>query len=61
MIRQQVPNCERIHLFYAGPTGAAIKLGQAINPRMNPAVSLYEFDRRKTPAYTRVLDLETAR
>lgn len=56
-LNELVPNCERIHLFYAGPTGGAITLGQAINPRMNPAVVLYEFDRRRRPRHERVLEL----
>jgi hypothetical protein len=56
-LNRRVPSCRRIHLFYAGPIGGAITLGQAINPRMNPVVDLYEFDRRKTPRYERVLTL----
>jgi hypothetical protein len=57
-INRLVPRCTRLHLFYAGPTGGAIVLGQAINPRMNPEVALYEYDRRKTPHYERVLTLK---
>ena len=56
-IREKIPNCSRVHLFYAGPTGGAIMVGQAINPRMNPPVELYEYDRRNTPRYERVLTL----
>jgi hypothetical protein len=56
-IRRLIPNCARIHLFYAGPTGCAIVAGQAINPRMNPAIQLYEYNRRKTPRYKAVLTL----
>lgn len=51
------PQCRRIHLFYAGPTGGAIVIGQAINPRMNPPVFLYEYDRRQEPRYRHVLTL----
>ena len=36
-LRSQVPNCTRIHLFYAGPTGGAITVGQQINPRSQSA------------------------
>lgn len=50
-------NCVRIHLFYAGPPGGAITLGQAINPRMSPSVVLYEYDRRASPRYLPVLAL----
>ena len=56
-IRRLAPNCARIHLFYAGPTGCAIVAGQAINPRMNPSIQLYEYNRRKTPRYKPVLTL----
>lgn len=56
-VRETAPNCERIHLFFAGPTGAAIVAGQAINPRMNPPVVLYEYHRRKRPRYEAVLIL----
>jgi hypothetical protein len=52
-----VPHCKRIHLFYAGPTGGAIVIGQAINPRMTPEVELYEYDRRRSPRYELALTL----
>ena len=50
-IRQQVPQCTCIHLFAAVPMGCAVAAGQAINPRMNAPVQLYEFDRRLDPPY----------
>lgn len=56
-LNRSVPQCARIHLFYAGPTGGAIVLGQAINPRMNPPITLYEYDRRRKPRYEEVLTL----
>lgn len=57
-IRRLVPNAERLHLFYAGPTGCAIVIGQAINPRMNPPVALYEYSRQQQPRYRHVLTLD---
>jgi len=57
-INRFVPNCTGLHLFYAGPTGGAITLGQAINPRMTPQVTLYQYERRQEPRYKRVLTLE---
>lgn len=57
-IRDHVPNARRIHLFYAGPTGGAIVAGQAINPRMNPSVLLYEYHRQKDPRYEHALTLQ---
>jgi hypothetical protein len=56
-IRDRVPNARRIHLFYAGPSGGAIVAGQAINPRMNPPVLLYEYHRQKDPRYEHTLTL----
>ena len=56
-LRERVPGCRRIHLFYAGPTGGAIVLGQAVNPRMNPPVALYEYSRQREPYYENVVTL----
>lgn len=53
-----MPECQRIHFFYAGPTGGAVVLGQAINPRKTPPVEIYEFDRRQTPIYEYALTLK---
>ena len=57
-LRERVPNSSRYHLFYAGPTGGAIVIGQQINPRMNPVVDVYEYSRQSTPCYQRALQLE---
>jgi hypothetical protein len=57
-LTRAVPRCSQIHLFYAGPTGGAIVLGQAINPRMNPEIALYEYHRQKSPKYEHVLSLK---
>lgn len=50
-IRQYAVNCKKIHLFYAGPAGGAVVLGQAVNPRMDPPVLTYEYARQRTPSY----------
>lgn len=57
-IRNNVPNCQRIHLFGAVPTGACIVIGQAINPRMNAPVELYQFDTSGSPPYKWALTLK---
>jgi len=57
-IRDQVPECPRIHLFYAGPTGGGMIIGQQINPRMNPPVEVYEYSRQAVPRYQYALTLE---
>jgi len=60
-IRDHMPGCERIHLFYAGPTGGAVTIGQQINPRMNPPVETYEYSRQWNPRYRRALTLGEVR
>jgi len=61
VIRNKVPKCPRIHLFYAGPTGGCVVIGQQINPRMNPPVEVYEYSRQSIPRYQRALTLEEVR
>ena len=51
------PAADRIHLFYSGPTGPAVALGQIFNPRMHPRVLLYEYDHREQPRYRHALTL----
>jgi hypothetical protein len=57
-IRNKVPRCSHIHLFYAGPTGGGIIIGQQINPRMNPPVEVYEYSRQSNPCYRWALKLD---
>jgi len=56
-VRTHLPDCQRLHLFVAGPTAAAVTIGLQINPRMNPTVLLYEYSRTSTPRYRHVLTL----
>lgn len=56
-VRRKYPGAERIHVFYAGPAPGAIVLGRSFNPRMNPPLWLYEYDRNKDPRYDHVLTL----
>ena len=58
LLRNRIPNCQRIHLFYAGPTGGAIVIGQQINPRMNPVIDVYEYSRKSSPRYQWALKLD---
>ena len=53
----KLPNCKLIHLFYAGPTGGAVTIGQLINPRMCPPVALYQFSTQQSPPYEHVITL----
>lgn len=54
-IRRTFPEVERIHVFYAGPTPGAFALGRSFNPRMNPPLLLYEYDRNQSPRYEHAL------
>lgn len=56
-IRSYLPNCKKIHLFYAGPTSCAIAIGQQINPRMCPPIALYQFSAQANPPYEYALSL----
>lgn len=60
-IRDYVPACQRIHLFYAGPTGGAVVIGQQINPRMNAPVETYQYSRPWNPRYRHALTLQEHR
>ena len=57
-IRQKVIGCQHIHLFMAVPAPIALITGQQINPRMNPPVSLYQYERNKEPRYQYAFTLE---
>jgi hypothetical protein len=59
-IRAKVPRCSGVHIFYAGPTGGAIVLGQTVNPRMNPPVHLYQYSQQTLPRYQYALTLTEA-
>ncbi len=57
-LREKLPNLNKIHLFYAGPTAGAIAIGRQINPRMTPLIQLYEYNRADSPRYKKSIKLE---
>lgn len=57
-IRKYASDTKALHIFYAGPASAALALGQAINPRMDPIVYTYEYSRKTDPEYTLAITLE---
>jgi hypothetical protein len=59
-LRDRFPQCSTLHVFAAVPTPIAIAFGQAVNPRMDPRVALYEYSRQRTPRYRFALMLEEA-
>lgn len=56
-IREKVPRCKGVHLFFAGPAPIVLAAGQQINPRMNPPVHLYEYSQQTMPRYIFALTL----
>lgn len=57
-LRDRFPACSKLHVFAAVPTPVAIALGQAVNPRMDPPIALYEYSRQRSPRYRFALTLE---
>lgn len=60
-LRDRFPRCTTLHVFAAVPTPIAVALGQAVNPRMDPPVALYEYSRQRAPCYRLALVLEEVR
>jgi SMODS-associated and fused to various effectors sensor domain len=44
-LRTVMPNCQRVHLFYAGPMTLAFHLGQLISENIHPPVTVWNFSR----------------
>jgi hypothetical protein len=55
-LRTVMPDCERVHLFYAGPMALAFYLGQQISENIHPPVTVWNFSR----GYEWGLDLAAA-
>lgn len=55
-LRTAMPDCERVHLFYAGPMALAFHLGQQISENIHPPVTVWNFIR----GYEWGLDLAAA-
>ncbi len=55
-LRKTVPNCRRVHLFYAGPVSLAFHLGQQVSENIHPPVVAWNFSR----AYDWGIDLGKA-
>ena len=56
-IRRQNPLIKNFHLFYAGPTPLALRIGQAINETMMENFVIYNFNEQCTPKYKKVFKL----
>jgi nucleoside phosphorylase len=55
-LRTVMPDCERVHLCYAGPMALAFHLGQQISENIHPPVTVWNFSR----GYEWGLDLAAA-
>lgn len=51
-----VPNCRRVHVFYAGPVALAFHIGQQVSENIHPPVVAWNFSR----AYDWAIDLAAA-
>jgi nucleoside phosphorylase len=56
LIRQKMPLCRRVHLFYAGPMALAFHLGQQISENIHPPVVVWNYSR----GYEWAIDLAAA-
>ena len=45
LIRNKMPACRRVHLFYAGPMALAFHIGQQISENIHPPVVVWNFSR----------------
>jgi hypothetical protein len=43
----KMPNCPRIHVFYAGPVALAFHIGQQISQNIHPPVTVWNFRKGK--------------
>ncbi|MGO9571872.1 MAG: SAVED domain-containing protein [Desulfomonilaceae bacterium] len=43
LISDKIPNCEAVHLFYAGPVALAFHIGQQISENIHPKVIVWNF------------------
>lgn len=55
-VRAKVPNCRRVHLFYAGPVALAFHLGQQVSENIHPPVVVWNHTR----GYDWAIDLSRA-
>jgi nucleoside phosphorylase len=55
-LRTVMPDCQRVHLFYAGPMTLAFQIGQQISENIHPPVTVWNFSR----GYEWGLDLAAA-
>lgn len=56
-IHHKLPNTERIHLFYAGPTTLAFNFGRLISKTIHPKIVIYNYFSKDSPRYAWGLEI----
>lgn len=51
-IKNQFPNRQRIHIFYAGPVSLCFALGRCVSERIDPEIIVYNYSSKTTPRYS---------
>lgn len=60
LIKNRLPNRQRIHIFYAGPASLCFALGRCINERIDPEIVVYNYSAKTKPRYSWALSLNHA-
>lgn len=60
LIKNRLPNRQRIHIFYSGPVSLCFALGRCISERIDPEFVVYNYSARSRPRYSWALSLNQA-
>lgn len=59
LLREKVPNYQRLHIFCAASATSCFEFGRCLNPTMHPEVIVYNFNASDNPKYSWGLELIT--
>ncbi|MEP4548457.1 MAG: SAVED domain-containing protein [Saccharospirillum sp.] len=59
-IKNNFPNRQRIHVFYAGPVSLCFALGRCINERIDPEIIVYNYSSKSKPRYSWSLSMNSS-
>lgn len=59
LVKNNFPNRQRIHMFYAGPVSLCFALGRCISERIDPEIVVYNYSSKTTPRYSWSLSLNS--
>lgn len=57
LLREKVPNYQRLHIFCAASATSCFEFGRCLNPTMHPEVIVYNFNASDNPKYSWGLEL----